>query len=108
MNSIIDKTLDSLRNITNPQSEHKGIFDYVQLVQNISELIFETARTLFEETVEEMDKQFRHSQHRVHQFYVKCKRSRTLITPFGRVNVNHTIYRDRVTEKTCCHVDSML
>ena len=38
MNSIIDKTADSLRNITNPQSEYRGIFDYVQLIENISEL----------------------------------------------------------------------
>lgn len=56
MNSIIKKTSESLRSITNPQSEYNGIFDYVQLVENISELTFETARTLFEETVEEMDK----------------------------------------------------
>lgn len=108
MNSIIDKTADSLRNITNPQSEYRGIFDYVQLIENISELTFETARTLFEETVEEMDNQFRYSQHRVHQFYVKCKRSRTLITPFGRVNINRTIYLDRLTGKTYCHFDSKL
>lgn len=55
-----------------------------------------------------MDNQFRYSQHRVHQFYVKCKRSRTLITPFGRVNINRTIYLDRLTGKTYCHVDSKL
>lgn len=39
---------------------------------------------------------------------MKCKRPRTLITPFGRVNINRTIYLDRLTGKTYCHVDSKL
>ncbi|QIK57031.1 hypothetical protein G7059_03785 [Erysipelothrix sp. HDW6A] len=108
MNSIIEKASDSLVSVTNLQSEYKGIFDYVQLIQDISELTFETARTLCEETVEEMDMQFRYSQYRVHQFYVKCRRSRTLITPFGRVNINRTIYLDRLTGKAYCYVDSKL
>lgn len=53
MNSINSKATDNLKNIINPQSEFNGIFDYVQLVENISELAFETARQIFEETIEE-------------------------------------------------------
>lgn len=85
MNSIISKTSTDFKSIFDSQSEFKGIVDYVQLVEGISELTFEIARTLFEHSVEEMDNAFRYSQYRVHQFYVKCKRIRTLITPFGRV-----------------------
>lgn len=69
MNSIISKASDNLKSIINLQSEPNGIFDYVQLVENIGDLTFETARQLFEETIEEMDTVFRYSQHRVHQFY---------------------------------------
>ena len=108
MNSIISIASENLKNIINPQSEFKGIFDYVQLIENISDLTFETARQLFEETIKEMDTVFRYSQYRVHQFYVKCKRTRTLVTPFGRVNINRTIYLDRVTGKTYCYVDEKL
>ena len=108
MNSIISKASKNLKYIINPQSEFNGIFDYVQMVENISDLTFETTRQLFEETIEEMDTVFRYSQHRVHQFYVKCKRTRTLITPFGRVNINRTIYLDRITGKTYCYVDEKL
>ncbi len=108
MNYIISKTTTNLKSIFGPQCEFKGIHDYVHLVESISELTFETARTLFEHSVEEMDSAFRYSQHRIHQFYVKCKRIRTLITPFGRVNINRTICLDRITGKSYCYVDEKL
>ena len=79
MNSIISEASDNLKNIINLQSELNGIFDYVQLVENIGDLTFETARQLFEETIEEMDTVFRYSQHLVHQFYVKCKHTSVLV-----------------------------
>lgn len=108
MNSIISIASDNLKNIINPKSEFNGIFDYVQLVENISDLTFETALQLFEKTIGEMDTVFRYSQHLVYQFYVKCKRTRTLITTFGRVNINRIIYLDRITGKSYCCVDEKL
>lgn len=107
-NSIITKVSNNLSELTYPQGTINGVFDYVNVIESISEITYESARVLFESTIEEMDHKFRYSQYRVHQFYVKCKRSRSLITPFGKVNINRTIYLDRITGKTYCYVDKKL
>lgn len=107
-NSIITKVSKNLTDITYPHGSVNGIFDYVNMIECISEVTYEAARVLLEETIEEMDYKFRYSQHRVNQFYVKCKRSRSLITPFGKVSINRTIYLDRITGKTYCYVDKKL
>ncbi|QIK57059.1 hypothetical protein G7059_03955 [Erysipelothrix sp. HDW6A] len=107
-NLIIAKVSNNLSELTYPQGSVNGVFDYVNVIENISEVTYEAARVLLESTIEEMDYKFRYSQHRVNQFYVKCKRTRTLITPFGKVNINRTIYLDRITGKTYCYVDKKL
>ncbi len=82
-NSIITKVSNNLSELIFLQGYANGIFDYVNLIESISKVTYEAARILLEETIQEMDHRFRYCQHRVHQFYVKCKRTRTRITSFG-------------------------
>lgn len=51
-----------------------------------------------------MDSLFLINPNRVQQFYEKHKHDRMLITSFGRVNINRTIYKDRVTGEVYCYV----
>lgn len=108
MQSVFSTTTEKIKNIISPKSVFNGVLDYVSLVEDISQLTYETARTIFESSVEEMDSLFRNSPNRVQQFYVKHKRTRMLITPFGRVNINRTIYKDRATGKDYCYVGRKL
>lgn len=108
MQFVFSATTEKIRNIMSPQSVFNGVIDYISLVENISQLTYETARNVFESSVEEMDSLFRNSPNRVQQFYVKHRRTRMLITPFGRMNINRTIYKDRATGKDYCYVDRKL
>ena len=108
MQSVFSATTEKIINIMSPQSVFNGVIDYVSLVEDISQLTYETARAIFESSIEEMDLLFRNSPNRVQQFYVKHRRTRMLITPFGRVNINRTIYKDRATGKDYCYVDRKL
>ena len=58
---------------------------FPKFIESISDYTENLARDLIKQYLETADQQFRDSQDRKDNYYVKAKRERTLITMFGEV-----------------------
>ncbi len=118
MNSVTQNT--QLLNIENanlhsyfsflnaPFTSHMSSLDYATLIENASTHLRTVFKESFVSAIEKADLLFRHSPDRIHRYYVKQTRPRTIITIFGEITFRRTEYVCRHTGKPYCYIDRKL
>ena len=83
-------------------------FTFPKFMEEISYLGENGIRKKIIEFFELVDYQFRYSSGRKETYYVKDYKPRTIITMFGEITYNRTIYTNRITGKRYTYVDERL
>lgn len=91
-----------------PVNSKGSPYNYVRLIEDFSFNGEEFIRLSIKKFLEDMDLNFRFSEGRTQNYYVKATRERTIITMFGEVTYRRTIYKDRICNKSYCYVDDKL
>ncbi len=91
-----------------PFTSRLSPIDYGYLMQNVSSWMYCFLRKVFVSVIEKADMEFRNSQDRIHRFYVKQTRPRTIITIFGEITFTRTEYQRRDTGESYCYIDRKL
>ena len=96
-----------IKQISNPTIS-PSIYNYTSVIEEVATTIKEIQIDLFKQAVQRIDDNFKSMPDRVDRYYIKDSRERTIITPFGEISFNRTIYQCRQTNKCYTHVDRFL
>ncbi len=94
------------KNQLNP-NENK-VFNYIKILDTLDERICDIAKKSLETIFNSIDRGFRNSPERMHRYHIKAHCSRTIMTIFGEITYNKTIYQHKHTYKTYCYIDDYL
>jgi len=108
LNSVFSNFYSYISNLANPFDLRYSVFNYAHMVETLNDAIYNFALLLLKDAIEKIDSDWRNRPDRVSRYYVKQTRSRTIITLFGVLTYTRTIYIDRHTNESYCHVDSLL
>ena len=108
LNQVFLELKEKSNQLIQPHFQNFSIHNYASLTQNISAAVQELARHLITTTLEDMDNDYRVSELRKRYYHVKCTRERTLVTLFGPIRFNRTIYQAKDTNKCFTYVDEKL
>lgn len=89
------------------QSEGRRI-DWLRLIETVCYNAENLARQSIVSYLEKLDRDFKQSEARKRQYYVKDYLQRTLITMFGQISYYRTIYTDKDTNERYIYVDRKL
>ena len=96
-----------IKDISNPTIP-PSINNYTDVIEEIAITIKEVQIDLFKQAIQKIDDNFKYMPGRVDRYYIKDNRERTIITPFGEITFNRTIYQCRHTNRCYTHVDRFL
>lgn len=108
LNSVFSNFYSYISNLANPFDLRYSVFNYANMMEHLNDSICDFALLLLKDAIENIDSQWRNRPDRTSRYYVKQTRSRTIITLFGVLTYTRTIYIDRDTNQSYCHVDSLL
>lgn len=83
-------------------------FTFPKFIEDISKNSEEAIRNMIKDFLEKMDRYYRDSSLRKQSYYVRDTRTRTIVTMYGEITYKRTIYKDRLTNKNYCYVDSKM
>ena len=83
-------------------------FTFPKLIEEFAYISENYVRNKMIEFFEYIDYQFRYSQGRTENYYVKDYKPRTIITMYGEITYHRTIYTNRLTGKRYTYVDERL
>ena len=100
--------VDNIRKIHTSFPSSRTDHPYANHMEDASNAFRSLCLRVLREELQRMDEEFRQQPDRPHRYYVKVTRERTLITPFGMLTYQRTIYQNRSTKQCYCHVDRTL
>lgn len=103
-----DILVDHIRKIHTSFPSSCSDHPYANLMEDVSDAFRSLCLRVLREELQRMDEAFRQQPERANRYYVKVTRERTLITPFGLLTYQRTIYQNRSTKQCYCHVDRLL
>ena len=99
---------DKLDDYSRPNPSVGSTYDFLAFMETISVYGEEFIRRFIVAFLEKMDLNFRNSQERTKDYYVKQTRSRTIVTMYGEITYLRTEYISRLDGKPYIYVDSKL
>ena len=97
--------IKSNKKIIDPHNQNFSIRNYASLIENLGQLFQEYCRDTFIRTLEEIDLAYEKSEIRKRDYYIKTRRSRTLVTVFGVITFKRIIYQNRYTNRCFTYLD---
>lgn len=108
LTSIFPKFHGFSKDLAFPLSNSYSVFNYAKLMEDLLHESYQLALRLLRHSLQEMDSVYRNRPQRVASYYVKNTRERTIITLFGSLTYQRTIFINRQDNYLYCHVDEML
>lgn len=99
---------EKAKHLVSPLNPTFSIFNYTDYIESIGAAYREFICQNLVDTFEAMDAKYKASYIRKRDFYVHQTRQRSLITVFGVIRFNRTIYKHKYTGKTYTYVDRKL
>jgi len=107
-NLIINNFSDILKGKTLVNPGENQVFNYIRILDTLDERICDIARKSLETMFNSIDHGFKNSPERRHRYHIKAHCQRTIMTIFGEITYNKTIYQHKHTYKTYCYIDDYL
>ncbi len=112
INKLLDhtynETLENISNVINPINASQSIKNYTDIIESIDKTVREIALNLLQKSIEKIDEDYFNSKNRKLSYWVKDKRTRTIITVFGQFTFTRRIYECKSSGKYYTHVDRKL
>lgn len=93
-------------NNANPNENH--VFNYIRMLDTLDERICDIALKSLKTIIESIDQGYRNSFDRRHQFHIKARTTRTIMTIFGEITYRKTIYSYKHKKGSYCYIDDYL
>lgn len=84
------------------------IFNYINILDTLDNALCEIAIKSLESLFFSIDHGFKNSSERKHMYHIKAYNTRTIMTVFGEVTYNKTIYENKFTHEYFCYIDDFL
>ena len=108
-NNYIDllqsRFITSSKCIIDPHNQSFTIRNYTSIIENLGQLFQEYCRSSLIQTLIEIDLAYEKSEIRKRDYYIKDRRSRTIVTVFGVITYKRIIYEDKYTKKCFTYLD---
>jgi len=95
------------RNELKNPNENK-VFNYIKILDTLDEKICDIAKKGLETIFNTIDRGFKNSPERRHRYHIKAHCKRSIMTIFGEITYNKTIYQNKYTYETFCYIDDYL
>lgn len=107
-NLIINNFSDIIRRkrLVNP-NENK-VFNYIKILDTLDERICDIAKKSLITIFESLDRGYKNSPERMHNYHIKAHTTRTIMTIFGEITYRKTIYQNKRSYKSFCFIDDYL
>lgn len=95
-------------NLISPLNQSFSIYNYTDYIESLGSLYREFVCQTLVNTINSMDEAFKTSSLRKRDFHIHQTRQRTLITVFGVIHFNRTIYKNKYSGKSFTYIDRKL
>lgn len=93
-------------NVSNPNENN--VFNYIKILDTLDEKLCEIALKSLKTIIESIDRGYKNSPERKRKYYIKAKCKRTIMTIFGEITYNKTVYSNKYNEGSYCYIDDFL
>lgn len=107
-NMIIDKFSEIINNQMSLTNESNQVFNYIKILDTLDDKLCEIALNSLKTIFETIDRGYKNSFERKHKYYIKAHSKRTIMTIFGELTYNKTIYSNKYNEGSYCYLDEFL
>ena len=107
-NVIINNFETIIRQKEKENKRENKVFNYIRILDTLDETICKIARESLETIINTLDRSYKNSAERLHRYHIKSNNKRTIMTIFGEITYNKTIYQHKHNYKTYCYIDDFL
>ena len=107
-NLIIDNFSQIIKQNTTTNTGENKVFNYIKILDTLDEKICEIALTSLRAIFDAIDRGYKNSPERRHKYHIKARCKRTIMTIFGELTYNKTVYSSKYNGKTYCFIDDYL
>lgn len=105
---IINNFSQIIKQSNNANPNENKVFNYIRMLDTLDERICDIALNSLKTIIESIDQGYRNSFDRRHQFHIKARTSRTIMTIFGEITYRKTIYSYKHKKGSYCYIDDYL
>jgi len=107
-NLIISNFSDIIKGNKQVNPNENKVFNYINILDTLDERICDIAKKSLITIFESLDRGFKNSPERMHNYHIKAHVTRTIMTIFGEITYRKTIYQNKRNYKTFCFIDDYL
>lgn len=107
-NMIIDNFSQIINDQISLTNESNPVFNYIKILDTLDNKLCEIALNSLKIIFESIDRGYKNSFERKHKYYIKAHSKRTIMTIFGELTYNKTVYSNKYNEGSFCYLDEFL
>ena len=107
-NLIINNFSEIIKESKSKLSSDNQVFNYISILDTLDNKICDIALKSLKTIIESIDRGYKNSHERKHKYYIKARCKRTIMTIFGEITYNKTIYSNKNNEGSYCFIDEYL
>lgn len=107
-NLIIDNFSEIIKGNSGLNTGENQVFNYIKILDTLDDKICEIALKSLKAIFEAIDHGYKNSPERKHKYHVKARCQRTIMTIFGELTYNKTVYSDKYNKGSYCFIDEYL
>lgn len=107
-NLIINNFSEIIKRNSRLDTGENKVFNYIKILDTLDEKICEIALKSLKTIFDSIDRGYKNSPERRHQYHIKARCQRTIMTIFGEITYNKTVYSNKYTGKSFCFIDDYL
>ena len=107
-NLIINNFSEIIKESKSKLTTDNQVFNYISILDTLDNKICEIALKSLKTIIESIDRGYKNSHERKHKYYIKARCKRTIMTIFGEITYNKTIYSNKYNEGSYCFIDEYL
>lgn len=107
-NLIINNFSEIIKNNKSIDPNENKVFNYIKILDTLDENICNIAKKSLITIFNSLDRGFKNSPERRHKYHIKAHTTRTIMTIFGEITYNKTIYQHKLNNSSFCFIDDYL
>ena len=107
-NLIINNFFEIIKESKSKLTTDNQVFNYITILDTLDSKICDIALKSLKTIIESIDRGYKNSPERKHKYYIKARCKRTIMTIFGEITYNKTIYSNKYNEGSYCFIDEYL
>ena len=107
-NLIISNFSEIIKGNNQLDAGENKVFNYIKILDTLDEKICEIALKSLKAIFDSIDRGYKNSPERIHKYHIKARCKRTIMTIFGELTYNKTVYSNKYNKGSYCFIDDYL